>query len=108
MAMPGIVTLGLGKRHVAGTWSAASLVQLGIVRDPISKLIDSGKRRCLMLPRPAEIISGDLAQGRESGRDKKHKEREQDNWTDQAQKNFIQEWQYKYKQEEPSREAGRA
>ena len=48
----------------------------------------------------------DLGQGRESERDKNHEEREQDNLTDQALKNFVLEWQYK--KEETSREGGRA
>jgi hypothetical protein len=48
----------------------------------------------------------DLGQGRESERDKNHEEREQDNLTDQALKNFVLEWQYK--KEETSRERGRA
>ena len=39
---------------------------------------------------------------------KRHEEWEQVNHTDQALKNFIQEWQYKHKQEEASREGRRS
>jgi hypothetical protein len=58
------------------------------------------------LPWPAGIISRDLREGRESGRDKKHKEWEQVNWTNQALKNFILGWQCK--KEEASRKGERA
>jgi hypothetical protein len=54
---------------------------------------------------PAGIISRDLGQGRESERDKKHEEGEQDSLTDQALENFILGWQYK--KVEASREGGR-
>jgi hypothetical protein len=50
---------------------------------------------------------GPRAREWESGREKRHKEWEQVNYTDQSLKNFIQEWQYKHKQEEASRERER-
>ena len=45
---------------------------------------------------------------RESGRDKSDKKLEQVSHTDQSLKNFLQEWQYKHKQEEATMEEGKA
>jgi hypothetical protein len=59
-----------------------------------------------IMPRPAGIISGDSGQGSERVGGARNTRMRASQFPDQALKNFIQEWQYKHKQEEASRGRG--